>query len=70
MNKQNREVKKVNKPYHVRGKMSGTPVLLGKYKTEKEAKKAIEIFLAKKFYFDIHIQNVEQIEEIKEQDFD
>ncbi len=56
--KKQAEVKKVNKPYEVRGQMGFAPVLLGKYKTEVEALKAIPGFEAKKFYTDIRVEVV------------
>ncbi len=65
MNKQVKEVKKSNKPYHVRGKMGGVPVLLDKCKTSAEAEKSLVVFASKKFYNELHVKNIDEVEKVE-----
>ncbi len=54
-----KEFKKINKPFHLRAQMGFAPILLGKYKSEAEAQKAVPVFEAKKYYTDFRIEKVE-----------
>lgn len=54
-----KEMKKIKKPYQLRAQMGFAPVLLGKYKTEVEAQKAIPTFEKRKYYTNFHIEKIE-----------